>query len=1343
MKKHIKNLAMFISLSFALGIVGCGAQPKHHSHVIDESYIDEEGNLTEPIDIATHTDNEVPESEYQEGVVLVKTFEEIDYENLDLEIRSVEEIYTNSPWKKITLDGETAFDAVKYLRSTGLFDKVDYDYIMRSEADIDAIDVSLNPRANELPYIESMGVGDAWGYCNHNGLGGTNGGGSQDVVVAVLDTGVDYNHIDLANNIWVNTGEIPGNGIDDDGNGYIDDVRGWDCVNNDNDPMDDNGHGTHVAGIIAAENNNIGTVGVAFNCKIMPVKTGTSSGTLNNSDIAEAVRYAYMNGASVINMSFGGPSISLSVQDALEDAYNQCVLVAAAGNNGMCNQPGCLYCTPNTFPIYPGCLPYTVGVMSCNSNGTFVSSFSNYDHTPYHYNKYEYDCFACGEQILSTWPNNKLAKMSGTSMATPVVAGIAALLRSAYPDRDVYSNKYIHSQLSNTGPQSVTIFVGGAYTILDQYHPFCNAFDALTRIPKPAIHSLYDWYTFDNIALSTNNNNDGFIDAGETIKLGIELENRGGKASNVVATINTSRNGDPNIVDPNVEILQDTINFGDVGTYSVGDGGKIYDGNKVVDVENGFVIKVSQETPNGYVCYVNLEIDYLNGLQDDGIIYHGSCALSITVSSGCRLSGIIQQDTTFTADKAYIISDSLIIPGGVTVAFEAGCKISFYSNSSGYIGSTFNTPHIDVYGTLLFNGTAENNVELSVNPIWEDFFYIIEAKTSDSIVIFNHAKIDRMIPAINSNNVRNSRFEINNSIITFDKSSDYVRLLNDGMQANYSGILFKYDKIDNCFFDIREHYGMRLNIKDVTNSILLIGNDSDPNDLISFIETNGGSDSTGHVFENNLVVMSSNTNASHSFSYGAPHIEFGYCHNENGIANLVKNNSFITDFVPKALSEVSSMTIANDVTTMKLSTIFTDNSFADIYKTYENSLILNNLDRDNNILLDVNDSGDHNDSLIWPYITDISIINSDNDVVHTVGTETNTVRVTFSREMDTSNDFSLLYGSWKPYADYEIHGDYVSDTVWEGEMQVKASIEGGIQYFSSKGGCAKDDSFKTLFDNAGAFTFNIDTAQAYAMNLQASNTNYGVELSWVQDDYETLMGYNIYRSDSKDGNYSRINSSLIPSGENTYIDNSCQPGKTYWYTFTVVLSDFSESAPAGKVSITTTDTINPTIYHTPVNQGYAGNNLSISCSASDNVAVTSATLYYRTVGETVWKSLPMAKNNDRYSATIFGSEVTITGLEYYIEVSDGTNTITRGSSESPFVVIVKDPSTLNNIGDVDGDGVITTKDALMIIRAINDELILTDDQFHRADLNKDNVLSTFEALRILQYINGNVTTLEM
>ena len=158
---------------------------------------------------------------------------------------------------------------------------------------------------------------------------------------------------------------------------------------------------------------------------------------------------------------------------------------------------------------------------------------------------------------------------------------------------------------------------------------------------------------------------------------------------------------------------------------------------------------------------------------------------------------------------------------------------------------------------------------------------------------------------------------------------------------------------------------------------------------------------------------------------------------------------------------------------------------------------------------------------------------------------------------------------------------------------------------------------------------------------------------------------------------------------------------------------------------------------------YANNNLIISCTASDNIAITSVTLFYRTVGETNWKSLPMVKNNNRYSATIFGYDVQMEGLEYYIAASDGVNTITRGSSDDPYVVVIKDASLLNDLGDVDGDGEITTKDALMIIKAINNEIILSDDQFRRADLNKDNTLSTFEALRILQYINGNVNTLEM
>ena len=256
-----------MALFMALSISACSSiAPKDegHSHFIDESSLNEEGNLIEPIDIATNQEKKGPEAEYNEGVVLVKTFNEVDYDSLKLDIKSVEEIYPNSPWKKITLSKGKSLDAVKYLRSTELFAQVDYDYIMGTATEIESIDVSSNPNAGDLPYIESQGIGHAWGHAKHNHLGGNEGGGSPDVVVAVIDTGVDYNHIDLINNIWTNTGEIPNNGIDDDGNGYVDDVRGWDCVNEDNDPMDDNGHGTHVAGIIAAENNTIGTIGVAF-----------------------------------------------------------------------------------------------------------------------------------------------------------------------------------------------------------------------------------------------------------------------------------------------------------------------------------------------------------------------------------------------------------------------------------------------------------------------------------------------------------------------------------------------------------------------------------------------------------------------------------------------------------------------------------------------------------------------------------------------------------------------------------------------------------------------------------------------------------------------------------------------------------------------------------------------------------------------------------------------------------------------------------------------------------------------------------------------------------------------
>ncbi len=163
---------------------------------------------------------------------------------------------------------------------------------------------------------------------------------NESITVAVIDTGVDYNHPDLAANMWVNTQEIPDNGVDDDNNGFVDDIHGAAVVSesfsHSGDPDDDHGHGTHVAGIIASTGaNGVGGVGVAFNSKIMAIKAAQYSGVLTTADIAEGIYYAVDNGADVINMSFGGYGRSQVEEDALALAYSQAVLVAAAGNDGL------------------------------------------------------------------------------------------------------------------------------------------------------------------------------------------------------------------------------------------------------------------------------------------------------------------------------------------------------------------------------------------------------------------------------------------------------------------------------------------------------------------------------------------------------------------------------------------------------------------------------------------------------------------------------------------------------------------------------------------------------------------------------------------------------------------------------------------------------------------------------------------------------------------------------------------------------------------------------------------------------------------------------------------------
>ena len=1191
-------------------------------------------------------------------------------------LHSIEIIYENKKngcyevfYKAAT--SEDVWETVDKLNAEDDISNAEPDYIW-DKTDVGGYEVSSEEFAKSTHY-PSLDIEGVWSWLWNNNNHKAPGLGA---VVAVIDTGVDYTHIDLKDSMWKNTGEIPDNGMDDDGNGYVDDVYGYDFVENDGNPMDDHGHGTHVAGIIGMQPNNVGGVGLAYGAKIMAIKAAQSTGSFASSDIAKAIKYAADNGADVINMSFGGSGRSYLVEEALKDASHDCVLVAAAGNDGLPTTDAPPFLYPKREDFYPAGYNYVLGVMATDNNGSFAS-FSNWDYIIGE--NCEYEMAAPGIAIYSTLPGNRYASWSGTSMAAPNVAAAAAILRSNYIDKNKFTSRFIMGQLVSATKDS-SIF-SDKYTSIS--YPLLNIEDSMTNLPKPRI-KLNNFYMFDDSSISTDNNGDGIAQPGEIIDLGFEAFNYWGTAKDV--TIKVDAISDGGIPNPHVEFISDSVNMGEIGTFATYNNGFIYTDGALTGVSKPVTIKIKEGTPNDVQIKLNFKITAKNGLDSkDTAIYESEGSYTVIVQNGYAISGVIDHDMTWTADKYWIIQNNVLIPEGVTVTVEPGTQIQFWSADPKNPYATQQDVYIEVNGRFIAEGTEEKPINMFPGKEYEDkpivFTGSVDRYSTYDIGILddNYLKAYTILKYVNVVNLSNKAFvntnilgkslcitEIDHCKLMYQNNylpNDYlyIRNMRSSIIKNLSSsshiVTLCAINMSSCLAEgwQRVHmgdFGSFLSCRNIAYNVFL-RNSNDFNDIIFkyVLQKKGNYD---YYAECNI------SNNGEGKPYGEPSVSY---------------NAFlspINTYSPESIRMIGSERGHNKF---------------DISHNYwgtTNPILvkIQCFDADWDVSLDdlVQEpllSLDDDMSAIYPFVTEAFITDNDGNRIDTVnGKQQVSLHVKFNRDMAQDIQPQVTYGGSEPYTDYRPEGTWVGAREWRADFTIDPFIEMGRMYIRIKGAAAADDRWLVTGEDTERFFFEITNIGAQAMKLHGSGSSGACDLDWVQDDYDTFAGYNLYRATAYDSSqelsqqsFTKVNTSIL--SDIKFSDKNVEQGKDYYYYFTVIDTAMKESKPSNVVKCTPLDEEGPIITHTPVTVAAVGDQISVKATVEDNVNVSSVTLNYRNKGDKTWKNISMRNiSGNTYIGIISAYEIAEGSLEYYISASDGTNVSNKGTADKPLVITV-------------------------------------------------------------------------
>ncbi len=1270
-----------------------------------------------------------------------------------------------------------------------------------------------DPLIAQQGHLAAAGIPEAWAWLESQALPP---GGSHDVVVAVIDTGVDYTHPDLAANLWTNSREIAGNGQDDDGNGYIDDVHGARVEGTrSGDPMDDHGHGTHVAGIIAAQGgNHEGGAGVAYGVQIMPIKAAQYSGVLTSSDVAEAIRYAVAQGADIINMSFGGYARSQIEEDALAVAFGQCVLVAAAGNDGFHNESCDVPRAPR--PMYPAAYNWVLGVMARTQNpdarGNYLAGFSNFDGIPG--SPVEYELMAPGVDVWSTLPGGQYAAWDGTSMAAPVVSGLAALARTRWSDKEVYSSRFIMGQIATTGEslQGRLTAKGDAVS----YHT-ANARAALTTVPKPQLAHLQHWL-FDTPLQDDGNDDDGLVDAGETLDLAVVIRNQWGKADPVSVTLEAWAPGATQ-ADPYVEWITNTVDYGAIGSFNWDDNGLIYDADQtIIGVRNPFRFVVSADCPNNHVIPFRVTMAAWNGLDPgDPQVYITQSHFQLVVQRGRELPRIVSGDMTLTPEDFWLVPDQVLVEAGATLRVTEGTQIQFWSTDPSSPYSTSVRPLLQVEGRLVVQGSAAEPAELFNNPVYPEYGVLIQC-AGRGVAELHHARV--LNPLLGSFGGRLTQIDH----CHFDQEAGWIRHRDGSGQARSYGPEISAHLISSSIFRRIGWGGLNLpltnNLFDTcplaynylrsaqgnvflknyragvasqslnsgyffsaSNSVRAVApevwqgktyfavhgwtgfeaaeafarhlgghlaaiNDAAENEFlrgyVDSLQSRAGGDYSGSPI---IGLVRSGTDGPFSWTSGEP---VTYTHWAGGFpsANRYANSPASVFYAMRCwasgvweevgfdpggfltcpcLLEVPGTLTQADLDAAR--EVFVSDGFARQapHTPFRNNAILNvwwdpdpahwlrfgiettiNLGfrgRDGQFQIGCNYWGtasalliersiwDYEDNFnlgrfLWqpalseppadcyPFVVDVALATAGGTNLTQVGAEPVTFTVTFNRDMDPAVPPQVSFGPDTPMTDYTVHpvdGGWHDSRTWVGTFAITPVTGDGYQLIRVAGAVAADDPWLVTGEDSGRFRFEIITSGTESMNLQATGGEGRVDLSWMQDDFELLAGYRLYRSAGNTNDFVRLNSTLIPAQVKTYQDGNVTPGEPYYYRFTVVKTDMTESDYSNVAQGTPLDTIPPVITHVPVTSATPGLPLTLFADATDNVAVQGVTLFFRGIGSGWYASRAMTRTGgNQFAATLEGSLVVSPGIEYYLEATDGVSVRRSGRPDLPWSVTVND-----------------------------------------------------------------------